>query len=394
MDPLRILVVDDEPGMRLGVERALRNFSFDQPEFQTQVAFNIDTAESGEQALEIIKTTTPDILLLDHKLPGISGLDVLENLSQGNQKILTVMITAYASLDTAVTAIKRGAHDFLAKPFTPAELKAVVRKAAETLVLSYEARRLAREKRQVRFQFISVLAHELKAPIGAVEGYLNIARDHGLGSNITDYDRVIERSLVRLEGMRKMILDLLDMTHIESGQKKRELINLDLVAQAKAALETFTAQAAQRGITIELHAPKTLQITADQGEIEIVFNNLISNAVKYNRDQGHVDITLTDQGENVTIAVADTGIGMTPEESARLFQDFVRIKNEKTKNTLGSGLGLSILKKLALMYQGNIQVTSIPDKGSTFTATLAKHAVYDPDQHQPDQAQDPKEAKT
>ena len=130
-----------------------------------------------------------------------------------------------------------------------------------------------------------------------------------------------------------------------------------------------------RNIEIALHADRPVPMTADRSEIEIIFNNLISNAVKYNRDNGTVDIRIEPRGEEIVLTVDDTGIGMTPEETARLFGDFVRIKNDKTRNILGSGLGLSIVRKLAQMYGGDATVVSRPDVGSTFTVTLRRDYV-------------------
>ena len=370
-DVLRILVVDDEPGMRSGVTRSLRDFTVRLPDVNGEVRFEIDQAASGEEALEKIAARAPDILLLDHKLPGISGLDVLDRIGPERlEDMLTVMITAYASLETAISATKRGAYDFLAKPFTPEELHSAVRKTAGRLILSRQARQLALEKRQVRFQFISVLAHELKAPLSAIEGYLNILKDKSAGDDPAVYERMIDRSLVRSEHMRKLISDLLDMTRIESGQKKRDLSQVDLREVAQVSVDTLMPSARARNIEITLHAGGPVTITADRSEIEIIFNNLISNAVKYNRDNGTVDIRIDPQGDTVVLSVADTGIGMTPEETAKLFGDFVRIKNDKTRNILGSGLGLSIVRKLAQMYGGDATVASQPDAGSTFTVTL------------------------
>jgi signal transduction histidine kinase len=370
-DALRILVVDDEPGMRSGVTRSLRDFTVRLNDVNGEVRFEIDQAASGEEALEKIAARAPDILLLDQKLPGISGLDVLDRIGPERlEDMLTVMITAYASLETAISATKRGAYDFLAKPFTPEELHSAVRKTAGRLILSRQARKLALEKRQVRFQFISVLAHELKAPLSAIEGYLNILKDKSAGDDPAVYERMIDRSLVRSEHMRKLISDLLDMTRIESGQKKRDLTPVDLRELAQVSVDTMMPSARARNIEIALHAGGPVTITADRGEIEIIFNNLISNAVKYNRDNGTVDITIDPRGDTVVLSVADTGIGMTPEETAKLFGDFVRIKNDKTRNILGSGLGLSIVRKLAQMYGGDATVASIPDVGSTFTVTL------------------------
>jgi len=381
MDTLRILVVDDEPGMRRGVARALQDFRVRLPDLNGEVLFTVDQAESGEEALERIAASCPDILLLDHKLPGMSGLDVLDRIAEQQRDILTVMITAYASLETAVSATKRGAYDFLAKPFTPEELKTTIRKAAGHLIVQRQARQLAREKRQLRFEFISVLAHELKAPLGAIEGYLNLLKNRSAGDDPAVYDRMIERALIRAEGMRKMIMDLLDLTRIESGKKKRELTELSVREVAQNSIETFRPDAMKRNITINLRADDPVMMMADRGEIEIILNNLISNAGKYNRDGGSVDVALTRTDETVTITVADTGIGMTREEAARLFGDFVRIKNARTRNILGSGLGLSIVRKLANMYGGDAAVTSEPDKGSTFTVTLRTHAQAQADSH-------------
>ena len=370
MDTLKILVVDDEAGMRAGVVRALRDFHVRLPDINGDVGFAIDQAETGEQAVEMVRRQPPDILLLDHKLPGMSGLDVLEAINALQGETLVVMITAYATLETAVTATKRGAYDFLAKPFTPEELKSTIRKAAGRQILAKQARKLAHEKRQVRFQFISVLAHELKAPLGAIEGYLNIIKSRAAGDDPAVYERLIQRSLVRAEHMRKMITDLLDMTHIESGQRTRELADLDLVEVARAAMEIAAPAAALRKISIQLDADGPVSFKADRGEIEMILNNLLSNAVKYNRDGGQVKVAVTPNADGVTLAVSDTGIGMTVEESSRLFADFYRAKNPQTRDILGSGLGLSIVRRLAQLYDGAASAASQPDVGSTFTVVL------------------------
>jgi two-component system sensor histidine kinase/response regulator len=368
---LRVLVVDDEPGIRMGIARVLQGFTVRVPDLNGEVGFEVSQAETGEEALAVVHTAAPDILLLDHKLPGISGLEVLDIINKKPHDWLTVMITAYATIDTAVHATKHGAHDFLAKPFTPEEIKSTIYKAAKHLVLQREARRLAAEKRQVRFQFISVLAHELKAPLAAVEGYLEVIKDRAVEPDTPEFREVINRSIIRIEGMRKMILDLLDLTRIESGQKQRELAEVDVRAVAARAVETAQPSAAERGISIELHAGEPVLMVADSGELEIILNNLVSNAVKYNRDGGRVDVMLSVAGSHVTLTVADTGIGMSPEESAQLGGEFVRIKNSKTLRILGSGLGLSIVKKLATLYGGELGIVSTPDVGSTFTVTLS-----------------------
>jgi len=372
VETLRVLVVDDEPGIRLGVARVLQGYRVRVPDLNGEVSVAVSQAETGEEALALLERDAPDILLLDHKLPGISGLEVLDIINKEPHDWLTVMITAYATIDTAVHATKRGAHDFLAKPFTPEELKSTIYKAAKHLILQREARRLAAEKRQVRFQAISVLAHELKAPLGAVEGYLEVLRDGVAAPGSAEYRDVIARSFGRIGGMRKMILDLLDLTAIESGQKRRELAAVDARAVAERAIETARAAAGERGIAIALDAPAAVPMVADPGELEIILNNLVSNAVKYNREGGSVTVALSASDGRVALAVADTGIGLAPEEAAQLGGEFVRIKNARTRRITGSGLGLSIVKKLASLYGGELSIASAPDVGSTFTVTLQR----------------------
>jgi signal transduction histidine kinase len=181
---------------------------------------------------------------------------------------------------------------------------------------------------------------------------------------------MVDRSLVRVHGMRKLILDLLDLTRIESGNRKREHVPVDVRAVAQMALDTAQPDAKERRLTLNLRAPEAVWLQGDPGEVEIMLNNLVSNAVKYNRAGGRVDVDIAAGADEVKVAVADTGIGMTEEEAGRLFRDFVRIKNEKTRNILGSGLGLSILKKLAQLYGGSVSVQSKPGEGSVFTLVL------------------------
>lgn len=375
METFRVLVVDDELGIRVGVTRVLRNFVIQMPEIESEVQFSVEQSETAEHALEIVKTNPPHILLLDNKLPGMSGMEALERISSMNLDMHTVVITAYASIETAVRATKHGAYDFLPKPFTPADLKSTIRKVAKQLVVQRRAKELAAEKKKLRFEFISMLAHELKAPLNAVDGYLKILRDRAAGDDEATYHEFVLRCLTRNEYMRKMINDLLDLTRIESGQKSRVIEPQDLTAIARSAIETLSPEAAERGVTMTLHAEESVSLLADQAEMEIVLNNLLSNAVKYNLPNGHVDLYMERKDDAAVITVSDTGIGMSADECDKIFHDFVRIKNARTEGILGSGLGLSTVKKLAQIYHGDVTVDSEPGRGSIFSVSLRDAAA-------------------
>ena len=125
-------------------------------------------------------------------------------------------------------------------------------------------------------------------------------------------------------------------------------------------------------VSINLSKRADVVIMADPDDMEIIFNNLISNAVKYNKRGGKVEVTIDSTENEAIIIFADTGIGITKDDTENLFTEFVRIKNEKTRNISGSGLGLSIVKKVVGLYHGTIKVESIPDEGTVFTIRLPK----------------------
>lgn len=374
MAALKVLIVDDEPGIRSGIRRILGNYTVDFPFLEEEFTCELLEAGSGEEAISIIDSQAVDILLLDNKLPGMDGIEVLEYINKKQYDAMVMMITSYASLDLAIKATNNGAYNFVPKPFTPQELKTAMEAIIKHLYLKRMTRKLQHEGKQIRFQFLSVLSHELKSPINAVEGYLRIMQERQVGNDLSDYQVMIDRSLERIKGMRTLIMDLLDLTKLESGRKNREMHEIDLAESARVARDTFLPMSIQKNVKMYLNSnPDKVEFKADAEDMDIIFNNLISNAVKYNRENGEVNIDLKGSEDKVIIEVSDTGIGMTEEEVALLFQDFVRIKNAKTKNITGSGLGLSILKKtVENVYHGTITVHSTPDKGTRFTVVLPR----------------------
>ncbi len=370
MEIIKIMVVDDEPGIRSGVSRVLRDFTVSYPFMDEACKFEIIEAPTGEDAIEMVNQNLPDIMLLDNKLPGIQGIEVLEYVSKNHLDILVVMITSYASLEVAVKATKNGAFDFIPKPFTPQELRSSIETITKQVYFRRMTKKLNTAGKQIRFQFLSVLSHELKAPLNAIEGYLNMIEEKQFGDNVEDYKQIVDRSLDRVKGMRSLIMDLLDLTKIESGSTNRDVKELNIIDVAQLSLDSMKPFAIQNDVFIYLNNHQEIIMKADAREMEIVFNNLISNAIKYNRKDGRVDISIKPKDNFVVIIVSDSGIGMSEDDMSKLFNEFVRIKNQKTKNISGSGLGLSIVKKIVDTYEGDITVTSVPDKGTTFTVTL------------------------
>jgi two-component system, sensor histidine kinase and response regulator len=373
MATLQLLVVDDEPGIRSGINRILNNYSVGYPFMDEDFDFEITEAGTGEDAIEILNNKHIDVVLLDNKLPGIDGIEVLEHINKQQMDVAVMMITSYASLDLAIKATRNGAHNFMPKPFTPQELRSSIENVAKHLFLKRMTRKMQEEGKQIRFQFLSVLSHELKSPLNAVEGYLKMMQDRQFGDKVDDYEKMIDRSLIRLKGMRNLIMDLLDLTKIESGKKQRRLRDINLTEIARIAADTLEPLAIQKGVRVSIVSEGNTNILADSDEMEIVFNNMVSNAVKYNKDGGSVQVKISDKQTLLELIVSDTGIGMSSEDCENIFEDFVRIKSSKTKDITGSGLGLSITKKMIDQYNGKIKVESVPDQGTTFTISLPRN---------------------
>jgi len=213
MEKLKILVVDDEDGIRSGVRRVLANFIVSYPFMDEDIGFEIFDVVTGEEAIRKIREERPDLVLLDNKLPGISGIEVLEYINNNFEDTGVMMITSFASLELAVKATQNGAYDFVPKPFTPQELRSSVENFTKKLFLRRMASQLNEDGGRVRFQLFSVLSHELNKPLETVEVCLRKIRNREEGEDLASYSEITEEALVRIKSMRNLIHDILDLAN-------------------------------------------------------------------------------------------------------------------------------------------------------------------------------------
>jgi len=223
----------------------------------------------------------------------------------------------------------------------------------------------------IKSQFVSMVSHELKAPIAAVYGFLKLFNDDSIPLTPEQRKDYQNRSMIRLDGLLTMVNDLLDISRMEMQTVHREIKRVCIHEVIATILELFQIDINKKGIHVIFDQDEYKQcIKADSDEITRLFTNLISNAIKYNREQGTITIKLSLSDDYLLATIKDSGIGLKPEEKNKLFTEFFRAKNDKTKNISGTGLGLSIVKRIVDSYSGKIEVESDYGEGTTFKVFL------------------------
>ena len=484
----RILVVDDEMGIREGCKRAL-----------SAEGYCVDDAEDGNAGLEKVKENGYDLLLVDLMMPGMSGLELIAKIHLIDPEIILLVITGHATIETAVEAMKKGAYDYLPKPFSPDALIAVVRRGLEKRSLRQEAKKLYWERDQrllelvnersrmrtiigcmadgvlvanmegrlvlwnaasvkmlksrgfdvagepleyyidnqamvdaikevlsakdesfsmisreievegdpktvlmaniapirdekgnilgavsvlrditqlkeidkIKSQFVSMVAHELRAPLAAIKGWLEIVITGEGGGDEKQQKQWLERARDRSDSLLALVNDLLEINRMEAGKIAQKMEPVQVTDIIRKILDFMKPEAEKKNITVIDKLPENLPlIQADKRDMEKLFMNLITNAIKYSTEDGAVTLEGEVEGSYVCYRVKDAGIGISPENSDHIFDDFYRADDERVRKITGTGLGLTIAKKIVNSHFGRIEVESKVGQGSAFSVCL------------------------
>ena len=371
----QILIVDDEIGMREGCRRVL-----------TSQQHQVDTADSLATALEAIRHKSYDLVLLDVMMPDGSGLELCDPIHERDSDAICIVITGYATIELAVDAVKRGAYDFLPKPFTSdqlmvavsqglerrrlrrdtAELDACRRRAEELTKANIEIEKLERMKSQ----FMLTVAHELRAPVAAVQSYVNLILSGYISEQ--ELQPIMSRAQQRLQELLDLIADLLELARLKEARDAPAAVSspqpvADILAEV---VDLLREQAQHKKQHLDVQILARPAVTATHNHIRQIWMNLISNAIKYTPPGGRVTVRLEADGEGITGSVSDTGMGIAEEDLACLFREFFRTNQAKASGEIGTGLGLAILKQIIDSYGGTIEVQSQVGHGTHFTFTL------------------------
>jgi two-component system, sensor histidine kinase and response regulator len=365
---LKILVIDDEEVVLDSCTQVL-----------VGAGYQLLTAGNGADGLVRIDEARPHLVFLDLKMPGLSGLEVLERIRAGHPQLVVIVITGYATVSSAVEAMKKGAFDFLPKPFTPEELRLIAKRGLEHDRLIRQTIALRREKEMLRENFAMIVSHELKAPLGALQQNL-YGLIAGLEGRLSDEEQErFTRLQARLDGMLNLIHSWLRVFTVDINKLKETFKPVSVDGIVTMAVETVQAHAERKAIGIESSVGGPLPVVnGDEGSLTEVLVNLLGNAVKYSLPNGRIRVSAEASDGQVLVAVADTGVGIAREDLANLFQDFAR-GQQQPEGASGCGLGLAISRRIAEVHGGSISVESEPGRGSTFTLRLPAPAPVAPE---------------
>ncbi len=357
-----ILIIDDEEAIRDSCSQVL-----------LKEAYHVETAGDGETGLNKIKESRPDLALLDLKMPGLSGMEVLKKIRDIDPNIITVVITGFATIDSAVESMKEGAYDFLPKPFTPDELRLIVRRGLEKRKLTLEASALREEKRRIEENFITMVSHELRAPLADIQQYFEVILGGITGEVEAKQRKMLENIRERIDSLLRLINDWLDMSRIKALEIVKNFEPLDISSILIDVIDFMRPQAETKKISLEINTHDSLKkVKGDRESLKMMFTNLISNGIKFNNEGGSISVKVKEQEDNIIIEVSDTGIGIPKEDIPFIFDEFFRVKSDKTRYIDGTGLGLSIVNKIVKMHSGSVKVESELGKGSIFSVILPK----------------------
>jgi signal transduction histidine kinase len=382
----RILLVDDEQSVLLSMQAVLELDGYE-----------VLVASSGQQALDVLARYSIDLLLTDLRLDDSDGLELLRALRHYSSDAVAIMLTGYASLETAVEALRQGAYDYLVKPCDIVELRTTVARGLERRQLGVQLRERVhdlevanetirslnlelegrverataelREQVKLRDEFMATVSHDLKSPLSFIKGLSSLRRRRAVVAPETqlllDALEQIEHSAGR---MARQLDELVDASCLEAGR----VIDLhreptDLVALARQVVAEHQQTTERHAVQIESSRPE-LMGSWDPVRIERVLTNLLNNAIKYSPRGGSVSVRIDDDGQAV-VQVEDHGEGIPAADLPHIFERFRRGANVE-KRIPGTGIGLAGARQIVELHGGTIGAESRVGEGTTVTLRL------------------------
>jgi signal transduction histidine kinase len=370
--PRAVLVLDDEPNVLAGLRRALRKEPYD-----------LLCASAADAAFDMLQSRAVDIVISDQDMPGMTGTVFLTKVRQLYPDTIRFMLTGQATLDVTLQAINDNAvSQFFTKPCDPATLTQSIREALEQKEAERELEQARQQEVALKDRLLSHVSHELRSPLTAIYQFVTLLVD-GLAGELTpqqqEYLSIILRNVDQLQ---TMVRDLLDCSRSDSGQLHVNLQWSSIVPLVDATLSTLRPLAAAKSIDLITTLPEPLpQVYADPLRLQQVLRNLIENGIKFTPPSGSITVGAyvpADNSDVLCLTVTDTGCGIRPEDTTRIFERLWQVTDQIDADRQGLGLGLHICRELITRHGGRIWVESQVGQGSTFYVTVPLQATAHP----------------
>lgn len=361
----KILIVDDVMSNVLLLKVLLTNEKF-----------AIATASNGRQALEQVEKENPDLVLLDVMMPDMSGFEVAQHLKSNPQtaEIPIIFLTALNSTADIVKGFQVGANDFISKPFNKEEL--IIRVTHQISLVA--AKRLILSKTEElqrtiagRDKLYSVIAHDLRSPMGSIKMVLNMLILNLLAEKIgIEMYELLTMANQTTEDVFSLLDNLLKWTKSQIGKLNVVYQDVDLVEVTDGVIEIFSMVASLKKIRIHEMKPEKMMVNADIDMLKTVVRNLLSNAIKFSKENSEVLVKMEEVDGMAVVSVQDYGCGISEEGQKKLLHTDTHFSTFGTNNEEGSGLGLLLCKDFVVKNGGKLWFTSKEGEGSIFSFSI------------------------
>jgi len=373
-----VLVVDDE--------EIIRNIWHEI--FLEDEMFILDFAENGNEGIQKVKNHDYDIVVTDLNMPGISGLEVVEKVKKIKPQIEVIVMTAYGTVEYAVSAIKAGAFDFILKPLDFERIKLSLKKCFSLLEFKRENKDLKelnvqlKELNDTKEKFISITSHELRTPANAISGLIDLLHDRLPEKVKSQFEREFDIIFTACNNLKDVVNDMHDLSLAASNRLKVNIFPFEIDTLSNELSLEYKLYSRERDLDFNIDNKLDGQsFNGDIRKIKQAVGELIQNAVKYTKDGGKIGITFSNEKKDeityLLIEIIDTGIGIGNEQVDKIFDAFYEVQDTTLHHSSqsefmggGIGIGLSIVREIVAAHGGRVSVDSELGSGSTFRLHL------------------------
>jgi len=374
---INILLIEDEQDIR---DSYLDMLGF--------IGLQADAAENGIEGLKKLEHKSYDIVVTDLNMPQMDGMETMRRIKKKNPDIEVIVITGFATIENAISAMKQGAFDYITKPVSFEHVKIVLNKCIQKILAHRENQALRnsnvqlREINELKDKFITITNHELRTPLAVLRGYFDLLEmETGELNNdeINEYMEIINHTLNEMMAMIDSMHDLSSFKNFVTTHEKSLIDINDLLTDVCKESKIFFDK---RNIQLsEEYNANPIYVRVDEKLMRRAVRELLQNALKYTKENGKVIVSSkdVDSRNQVFIKVADNGIGIPVDKQDLIFEPFYEVQDVLHHSTSktdfmggGIGVGLSLVKEIVASSDGEVVVESAPDKGSTFTIILPK----------------------